>query len=477
MSCARRATLRSSDPRTLRGWCKRPWAFLTTPARLALGFLLLYVVGTCLIFLLLDFQLRAALIGQVDKALAEQQTLLALQYKEAGMDGVTRAIRRELQSRGHSDRGYQLRDANGTLVLEAGGLALPTLPPGTDAQTLPLRSLDDAAGKARPARVLSFVIGEKIQVHVAHSLDAADELTRSFRSAFLLTLLLIVLLGLAGGAWLAWRFWSQIEAFNQMAMKIVNSGNLASRITVTGNDEFSALAMNMNAVLDKVEKLVQGIRQVSDNIAHDLRTPLTRLRADVEVALQQGDPGKYRETLERALVELQRMQEIFQSLLSLGQAEAGTLKIRKKPLDLTQLLEDIAELYAPLAEEKGQTFIATVPSGLEMSGDKQLLAQALSNLVDNAVKYVPAGGRIELVAARQDGRLEIRLDDDGPGIPPEMRQKVFDRFVRVDPSRTLPGTGLGLSLVKAFIEMHQGSITLTQSRLGGAGFVILLPVQ
>jgi signal transduction histidine kinase len=237
------------------------------------------------------------------------------------------------------------------------------------------------------------------------------------------------------------------------------------------------LATNMNAILDKMEKLFQGIRQVSDNIAHDLRSPLTRLRADVEVTLQESDPKQYRLTLERVLVELQNMQEIFQSLLSLGQAEAGSLKIRKKLLNLAQLLEDIIELYGPLAEDKGLVFDARIAPDLAIEGDRQLLAQALSNLLDNAVKYVPEGGKIVLTAEMHGDKAEIHLDDSGPGIPPEMRKKVFDRFVRVDPSRTLPGTGLGLSLVKAFIELHQGNITLSDSTLGGTSFIIVLPVK
>ena len=289
--------------------------------------------------------------------------------------------------------------------------------------------------------------------------------------------LLILLVGLAVGFWLGRRFWSQIESFNQMAMKIVNSANLATRMPVKGDDEFAALATNMNAMLDRIEKLFQGIRQVSDNIAHDLRSPLTRLRADVEVALQQQDPARYRETLERTLEELQKMQDIFQSLLSLGQAEAGSLKIRKKPLDLSELLEDIIDLYGPLMEEKEQTLTTRIPGNVSISGDRQLLAQAFSNLLDNAIKYVPAGGIIELAMARKGDKVEITLVDSGPGIVPEMRKKVFDRFVRVDPSRTLPGTGLGLSLVKAFIELHGGTITLSDSNLGGAAFLIVLPVH
>lgn len=450
---------------------------LTTPVRLTLAFTSLYIVGTVLIFVLLDYQLRVALVGQINKSLLDQQNLLTVQHKEAGFPGMFRAIRSELLSRGQSDRTYRVFDAKGAKLLEAGELQLPAeLPDGLGTHEIQAK-LNVGEGIPVKARVLSFMLNGQVQVHIAKSMQATDELIRSFRSAFMLTVTLILFLGLAGGWWLAKRFWNQIESFNQMAMKIVNSGNLASRMTVTGNDEFSVLATNMNAMLDKMEKLFQGIRQVSDNIAHDLRSPLTRLRADVEVTLQENDPKMFRLTLERVLTELQNMQEIFQSLLSLGQAEAGSLKIRKKPLDLAQLLEDVIELYGPLSEDKGQTFESDIAEKIEIEGDRQLLAQALSNLLDNAVKYVPEGGKIMLTAEFKDEKAVVRLDDSGPGIPQEMRRKVFDRFVRVDPSRTLPGSGLGLSLVKAFIELHQGNITLTDSKLGGTSFIIVLPAK
>ncbi len=460
----------------MRRFFKHPAALLTTPVRLTLAFTALYVIGTLLIFLFLNYQLRVVLIAQVDKALLDQQSRLTLQYKEAGVPALLRAIRVELQSRGQSDRTYRVLDLKGKKILEVGDLQLPDeLPAAKD-----ILEIDTpVAGEelAVKARLLTFTLSDGMTVHIAKSAESIDDLMASFRSAFLSTVIMILVLGLAGGWWLAQRFWIQIESFNQMALKIVNSGNLTSRMPVVGNDEFSVLATNMNAILDKMEKLFQGIRQVSDNIAHDLRSPLTRLRADVEVTLQESDPKQYRLTLERVLAELQNMQEIFQSLLSLGQAEAGSLKIRKKLLNLGQLLEDIIELYGPLAEDKGLVFDARLAPDLAIEGDRQLLAQALSNLLDNAVKYVPEGGKIVLTAEMHGDKAEIHLDDSGPGIPPEMRKKVFDRFVRVDPSRTLPGTGLGLSLVKAFIELHQGNITLGDSKLGGTSFIIVLPVK
>lgn len=452
-------------------------ALLSTPARLTLALTALYVAGTLVIFIFLNHQLHVALVGQVDRALLEQKARLTTQFKEANLLALLNAIRAELQNRGQSDRTYRVLDAKGKKILEVGDLQLPAKLPQSQSISLIETRVLSAEGRPAKARYIQFLIADQVKVEIARSMVATDELMADFRTSFLISMALILSLGLAGGWLLAKRFWDQIEDFNQMAMKIFNSGNLRERMPVKGKDEFSVLAHNMNAILDKMEKLFQGIRQVSDNIAHDLRSPLARLRVDVEVTLQENNPQNYRMTLDRVLTELQNMQDIFQSLLSLGQAEAGSMKIRKKPINLSQLLEDIVELYGPLAEDKGLIFDADIPPDLMIDGDRQLLAQALSNLLDNAVKYVPEGGKISLSATIKDDKAEVRINDSGPGIPQEMRKKVFDRFVRVDPSRTLPGTGLGLSLVKAFIELHQGSITLSESKLGGTQFIIHLPVK
>ena len=453
-------------------------ALLSTPARLTLALSALYVVGTLLVFLFLNYQLHDVLVAQLDKALLEQKARLIMQHKDASTRALLSAIQAELQNRGHGDRTYRVYDAKGAKLLEAGDLLLP---PKLPTKAKEINEIDvhllSAEGKQVKARYIKFLIADQVRVEIARSMESTAEIMAGFRTAFAISMALILSLGLVGGWLLAKRFWQQIENFNQMAMKIFNSGNLMSRLPVKGKDEFSALATNMNAILDKMEKLFQGIRQVSDNIAHDLRSPLSRLRVDVEVTLQENNPKNYRMTLDRVLTELQNMQEIFQSLLSLGQAEAGSMKIRKKPLNLSQLLEDIVELYGPLSEDKGHDFEANIPPDLMIDGDRQLLAQALSNLLDNAVKYVPEGGRISLSVVMKGEVAEVRLEDSGPGIPHEMRKKVFDRFVRVDPSRTLPGTGLGLSLVKAFIELHQGQIVLSESKLGGTLFTITLPIK
>jgi signal transduction histidine kinase len=446
---------------------------INRPVRLILGLLLLYAWGAAAIFGYLNYRLSATLVDQIDRQLLEQQRLLVRQYHDYGFPGVQRTIQGEVAAKGRGERVYRILDGKGRIVLEAGELPLPRL-----ARTDGIREIEVTAGTQRErVRVLAFSPAADMTVFVALGMQSASRIIDAARAAFVGTAEAIVLLGLILGLWLAKRFWGQIQAFNRHSQRIVKSGDLSSRMPVSGDDEFSILAVNTNAMLERIEKLVQGIRQVSDNIAHDLRTPLTRLRAEVEVALQRNDPEAHRLALERTLSELQNMQAIFNSLLAIGRAEAGSMPVRRNSVDLSELLNELVELYAPSAEEHDLDLSSDIAEGLQIEGDRQLLAQAMSNLLDNALKYVPAGGRIELHAAHQGGRVEVRLEDSGPGIPPEMREKVFERFTRLDPSRTMAGSGLGLSLVKAFVELHRGSIGISQSSLGGTAFTILLPLS
>ncbi len=258
------------------------------------------------------------------------------------------------------------------------------------------------------------------------------------------------------------------------ACQALVGGDLKARVrTRASGDEFDRLSENFNAMLERIEGLVTAIRQSSDYLAHDLRTPLTHLRNNLAPLTESPEPEAARRA-RKALAQIDALGATLDAILLLGRAEAGTLGMEAEPVDVGPLLEDVAELYGPLAEAKQQTLQLELDAPGSVAGRRQLLAQAVTNLIDNAIKYTSEGGHILLRAAAVGGRLEITVEDDGPGIPPDSRVRAVERFVRLDPSRTTPGTGLGLSLVAAIARLHGGELRLEGAEPHGLRAVISL---
>lgn len=259
----------------------------------------------------------------------------------------------------------------------------------------------------------------------------------------------------------------RIDGINRVSQDIM-MGDLGRRVPLTGNrDEFDRLAHNLNGMLDQIERLMDGMREISDNVAHDLRKPLTRLRSRLEISLmEEGSVEAYRDTMERAVKDAEDLLQTFNSLLSIAQAESGVQREDMIDLDATALIRDVGELYEPAADEKDVHFSIEVEDGLTLRGNRHLLSQALSNLLDNAIKYTPDGHTVGIVAkARADG-TEVIVHDTGPGIAAPDRERVFTRFVRLETSRNSRGSGLGLSLVRAVALLHGASITLGDNHPG-----------
>jgi signal transduction histidine kinase len=263
----------------------------------------------------------------------------------------------------------------------------------------------------------------------------------------------------------------RIDAINATSSTII-AGNLSERVPVTRrNDEFDGLATNLNAMLDRIESLMLGLKQVTDNVAHDLKTPLTRLRSKAESALRDGaGPGEQREALETTIAESDKLIRTFNALLMIARAEAGAPSGAFADVDVSAIVADVGELYGPVAEDEGAVLETHVTEGIRLRANRELLGQALVNLVDNAMKYgKPAGdaaARITIGVRQQAGRVIIEVGDNGPGIAPEDRERVLERFVRLEKSRTEPGSGLGLSLVAAVARLHKGTFRIEDNAPG-----------
>ncbi|MCO6419733.1 HAMP domain-containing histidine kinase [Siccirubricoccus sp. KC 17139] len=276
-----------------------------------------------------------------------------------------------------------------------------------------------------------------------------------------------LLLGLAGGTLLG-RSATRRAAAMETALARIELGEMTHRLPVTGSgDDYDRLAARINATLDRLAVLMTTLRQVTDDIAHDLRTPLNRLRQRLEAALRDGDAAA---AIPAAIAEADHLLEIFAALLRIAQVEAGARRAGFAPCDLSVIAESVAEVYAPAAEERGQVLETAIAPGIACQGDRELLTQALANLLDNAVKHGREGGRLRLAL----GAESITVADDGPGIPPEERELVLRRFYRRDAARSTPGSGLGLALVAAVAELHGMALRL-EDNAPGLRVVLALP--
>jgi signal transduction histidine kinase len=311
-----------------------------------------------------------------------------------------------------------------------------------------------------------FVLGNGDHLLVGRDLHDATV----FRNRILTTLawsgLIALGLGIAGGVIMTRNMLRRVEAVAKTTEQIIR-GDFAQRVPLSGSgDEFDQLGSNLNVMLDQIERLMAGMRQITDNIAHDLRTPLSRLRARLEVTLlEKPDTTRYAEALRETISEADQLLGTFNALLSIAEAEAGSRRDTATVVDLSEIARAVAELYEPVAEEKGLVLSFEAPRPVNVRGDRHLLSQAIANLLDNALKYTPAGNvTLKVGGADQTARVEVA--DSGPGIPADRREAVFDRFVRLEGSRSTPGNGLGLSLVRAVARLHDGTAMLEDNNPG-----------
>jgi signal transduction histidine kinase len=380
------------------------------------------------------------------------------EVRTAAGDGGLESLRRAIESSTKQAGGfyYLLQDGSGKAL--AGDL--PPLDPvigireWVDPHRLTQFSKTDIRGRGEAT-------GGDGYLFVGTNAHEVHELRESVAQSFFWGLGTAMLLVLVGGALMSASVLRRIEAVSQTSRDIV-AGDLQRRIPLNGSgDEFDHLAVSLNAMLDRIGVLMEGLRQVSTDIAHDLRTPLTRLRQRLELAQQRPpDAGALQATLGATLGDIDAILQTFGALLRIAQIESGARKASFRTVDLSELLHTIAEVYQPAIEEKSQLLHEGIAAGLSVHGDRELLTQLFANLVENASRHCAEGAHIELSARRLVEGVEVIVADDGHGIPADMREKVLQRFVRLDVSRTTPGNGLGLALAHAIATLHDAELEL-----------------
>jgi signal transduction histidine kinase len=438
-----------------------------TGFRIALLYLLL-LLATLLVLVGFIYLSTADLIEDQAKDTVEAEIRgLSEQYRDEGLPRLVEVIAERSGAQGVPKGVYLLTDWQFQPL--AGNLAAwPDDPPDAEGWLrVKLRRLTEADPEPHSILGRKFDLAGAFHLFVGRDIEEHGQFRRNMVKAFAWSFLPALVLGVLGGVLIGRYSLCRVEAVRAAAADIV-AGDLTRRVPVTGSgDEFDRLATTINEMLERIGQLMSGMRLVTDSLAHDLRSPLTRARSSIDRALARGAGSEdYRLALEQTAAELETILRTFESLIQIAQAEAGADRLPRERFDLSALADDLLEVYQPTAEQAGLGVGSSIAPGLSLMGHRQLLAQAIANLLDNAIKFTPRGGKIALSLARRGDRIELAVADSGPGVPAEDRERVLQRFVRLDASRGTPGSGLGLSLVAAVAKLHGATLELSDNAPG-----------
>jgi len=456
--------------------------FRLTSFRLIFIYTILLVVSVFLIAFYLHLSTSRDLKNRVDEDTIKESKMLIRVYQRGGVNRLARSIAQLSQI--PNANLYALRNNKNDII--AGNFK--------DKESLwNLKRLDDgwvSFSSIRNQETINqslppkeqFFRGKEFILQGSYNLiigrDVSNEvyLWKRFLKNIISATFFVLILGLFGGYVLSRNILNRISAINRTSIEIMD-GDLSQRLPVgLINDELDQLSVNLNIMLDRLNKLMTGMKDVSDNIAHDLRTPLNKIRTNLEVTLMSNPTSdNYKNSIQEVIQDIDIVINTFNSLLAISRVESGSISIDKEKIDINKLLENVIDLWEPLAEEREIILTDQSEKNILLDGNRNLLSQAISNLIDNAIKYGPNGNKINVGAKFEKDNVILWVSDNGPGVPDADKERVLERFTRLDISRNTQGTGLGLSLVNSSIKFHKGSISLLDSNPNGLIVKLELP--
>ena len=440
----------------------------TTAFSLSAIYIVVFSAFSIFFVLYIAYTTNVLLNNQVRDTIGAELLGLSDQYRVGGLPAVVGVIEERSHTPGASL--YLVTDASGRIL--AGNVAQVSSEILNRTSLEPVtvnyqRFFGDAERRTAMVQVVRLPSGFRILV--GRDIGEREQFRQIITGALAWALVLMIALALISYVFVNRRVLKRIDSLSAQSRHIM-AGDLSRRLEVTGSgDEFDRLAESLNAMLERIEHLLYGVKDVSDNIAHDLKTPLTRLRNRVETALGgPADASRYRSALETTIEESDQLIKTFNALLLIARLEAGSSDGAMTTMNVSEIVSDVAELYEPVADETGIELVVEAGEPIEMEGNRELLGQAVANLIDNAIKHAEGtpGLRIVVSTARDGDDLLLRVADNGPGIPEEDRERALQRFVRLEKSRSNPGSGLGLSLVAAVARLHHGAIALGDGKPG-----------